>query len=186
MRINRTESNTSRSPANTIMDRSISNFFVDNRPEWLGHMAKFVSYLGQFPIHIVILIGLGLILKKRSDLIFLAVVSAVFAYGLNTILKRLFDRARPPESDWFQGYDAHGFSLPSGHAVNAAVLGVFIYLWLPVRWRWIGPVVAVAVMWSRVQLGVHWPSDVIFGAAIGGAIAFGSTRILNKRMAENV
>jgi len=186
LRINRTESNTSRSLANTIMDRSISNFFVDNRPEWLGHMAKFVSYLGQFPIHIVILIGIGLLLKKRSELIFLAVASAVFAYGLNTILKRLFDRARPPESDWFQGYHAHGFSLPSGHAVNAAVLGVFIFLWLPVRWRWIGPVVTVAVMWSRVQLGVHWPSDVIFGAAIGGAIAFGSTRILNKRMAENV
>ena len=186
MRINRTESNTSRSPANTIMDRSISNFFVDNRPEWLGHMAKFVSYLGQFPIHIVILIGIGLLLKKRSELIFLAVASAVFAYGLNTILKRLFDRARPPESDWFQGYDAHGFSLPSGHAVNAAVLGVFIYLWLPARWRWTGPVVAVAVMWSRVQLGVHWPSDVIFGAVIGGAVAFGSTRLSNKRMAETV
>jgi membrane-associated phospholipid phosphatase len=152
------------------MDRSISNFFVDNRPEWLGHLAKFVSYLGQFPIHIVILIGLGVILKKRSDL----------------ILKRLFDRARPPKSDWFEGYHAHGFSLPSGHAVNAAVLGVFIYLWLPARWRWVGPVVAVAVMWSRVQLGVHWPSDVIFGAAIGGAIAFGGTRILDKRTAETI
>jgi membrane-associated phospholipid phosphatase len=157
------------------MDRAISNFFINNRPAWLGHLAEYVTYLGQFPIHVVVIVVLAVALRKRVEVLGVAVIAAVFAYGLNSVLKKLFDRARPLESRWFQNYEAHGFSLPSGHAVNAAVLGTFIFLWLDNKWRWSGPFVAVAVMWSRVELGVHWPSDVLVGGVIGATIAITSS-----------
>ncbi len=153
------------------MDKPISNFFIDHRPEWIGNLAKVVSYLGQFPIHVVLIVLLGIAVRKRADLVAVGALSAVFAYALNSVLKKALDRARPAQWRWFEGYHAHGNSLPSGHAVNAGVLGALMFMWLPGRWKFSGLALTLAVMWSRVELGVHWPTDVILGACIGGVIA---------------
>lgn len=165
------------------MDNSISNFFIDHRPEWLGNLAKFVSYLGQFPIHVVLIILIGVAVRKRTDLVAVGALSALFAYGLNSVLKKGFDRSRPATWRWFEGYHAHGNSLPSGHAVNAGVLGVLMFMWLPERWRWSGVALTLAVMWSRVELGVHWPTDVILGGVIGAGIGLAG-QYAAKKFAE--
>ena len=162
------------------MDGSVNEFFVDNRPEWLGHLAEVVTVLGRFPVHIVLILAVGFAIRRQSQAIAIATVAAVFAYGLNTVLKNLIDRARPPEAGWFDGYNANGYSMPSGHSINAAVLGVTLYMWLPGRWRLVGPLVTLAVMWSRLELGVHWPSDVIVGAIIGAVIAIAFHKLAPK------
>jgi undecaprenyl-diphosphatase len=61
-------------------------------------------------------------------------------------------------------------SFPSGHAASAAAFAVGATL----EWRALaGPLgaTATAVAFSRVYTGVHYPSDVVAGAAIGATIA---------------
>ena len=108
-------------------------------------------------------------------------------------LKWLLDRGRPPFSPWTL---ARGNAFPSGHA--ALSLYVCLYLGLSLRssisWRGRGGrlerslrkasfvllgSIPVAVGLSRVTLGVHWPSDVAAGWAVG--LFFGSlARVLQE------
>ncbi|HEX2507845.1 MAG TPA: phosphatase PAP2 family protein, partial [Miltoncostaeaceae bacterium] len=62
-------------------------------------------------------------------------------------------------------------SMPSGHAATAAAAAGVVALLHP---RLRAPLAALvaAIALSRVYLGVHYPSDVIVGAALGLAIAW--------------
>ncbi|MEV6610369.1 phosphatase PAP2 family protein [Kutzneria sp. NPDC051319] len=57
-------------------------------------------------------------------------------------------------------------SFPSGHAASAAAFTTAVAMESPVAAAFVAPV-AAAVAYSRVHTGVHWPSDVAFGAAMG-------------------
>jgi undecaprenyl-diphosphatase len=71
------------------------------------------------------------------------------------------------------------FSFPSGHAANITASMIFLGL---VYRRWLVPlaVVALAVSYSRVYIGVHWPSDVAAGMALGGALAWPAYLLFKK------
>src|SRR5690606_24487609 len=95
---------------------------------------------------------------------------------LNVVAKQAFARDRPEL--WTSIAPEHNFSFPSGHAMGSMTLAwvLFLLAW-PTRWRW--PVAAamalfvVGVGWSRIHLGVHYPSDILAGwaAATAWAIA---------------
>lgn len=96
-------------------------------------------------------------------LAFLLTVSAF----CNSWLKVFFAVPRPTSIPWLA--EADGYSFPSGHAQIAA----FTWLWLALcfRRRWLSLLAAVLVVGiaaSRVYLGVHTPTDVFAGMAIGG------------------
>jgi undecaprenyl-diphosphatase len=61
--------------------------------------------------------------------------------------------------------------MPSGHAATAAAAAGVVALLHPRRRLPLAPLVA-AIALSRVYLGVHYPSDVLAGAALGLAIAW--------------
>jgi diacylglycerol kinase family enzyme/membrane-associated phospholipid phosphatase len=66
-------------------------------------------------------------------------------------------------------------SFPSGHAASAMAFATAVSLELP-RLRVLLGGLAAAVGFSRVYTGVHYPADVLVGAAIGTAVARSSTR----------
>lgn len=103
----------------------------------------------------------------------------VAGYGLNTVLtyglKYTVRRPRPyttyPDVDPYQTYSDHSF--PSGHASAAFCAATSLGICCP-RWYVIVPAYtwASAVAYSRLFLGVHYPSDVLAGAIIGSGSAW--------------
>ncbi|GIX31625.1 MAG: hypothetical protein KatS3mg124_2097 [Porticoccaceae bacterium] len=86
-------------------------------------------------------------------------------------LKQSIRRSRPTEA--LPGTAAHvvpgdRFSLPSGHTSAAFAVATTLALCFPVLAPWIWGW-SVAVGAARVVLGVHFPSDVVVGAAVGTA-----------------
>ncbi|QBJ94550.1 phosphatase PAP2 family protein [Rhodococcus sp. ABRD24] len=98
----------------------------------------------------------------------------------NAILKPLLPRRRPPagtvEFANRRGLPAPtSSSFPSGHAASAAAFATGVALEHPALGAALVPV-AAAVAYSRVHTGVHWPTDVVAGAAVGSAVAFATRR----------
>ena len=132
------------------------------------------TYLGQPSLLLAICLGLGLVLllrNHRSEALTIA-IGALGAVGLNTLLKKLFARTRPQL--WERIVDVRFYSFPSGHAMMSMViyglLGYFLASYFP-RWRWLIATLTVllvtAIGFSRLYLGVHWPTDVIAGYTAG-------------------
>ena len=125
----------------------------------------------------ILIFGTGLIekdqeLKQKGLMIgasFLA--TTIFA----TALKHAVNRARPFETyPAIQKLSAGGSSsFPSGHTSDAFSTATSLSLTFP-KWYVIAPsyTYAALVGYSRMHLGVHYPSDVLAGAVVGAGSAF--------------
>ncbi len=145
--------------------------------DWSG-VAVAVTALGDAgPFAALVVVTVAVLVARRRYVdaaALLAVVGGVLI--LEGVLKPLFAVARPALP--VPRHAAQGFSFPSGHALRA--VGFFGYLGgmaVASAWRAWGrwgvaigcAVLAGAVCWSRVYLGVHHPTDVIAGALAAGA-----------------
>jgi undecaprenyl-diphosphatase len=159
------------SAAVTHFDQHITRVVVDSRTASLNSAMKAVTWLGSW-VALVVTAGILALLVLTRRLPVLVSVVAVFAWageaGGVQIGKHVLNRRRPPEAVWV--VQAHGWSFPSGHTA-AACLAFSVLAWCiavlahhrAVRilgWLAAGAAIA-ATAFSRVELGVHWTSDVI-------------------------
>ena len=115
----------------------------------------------------------------------LFLVTCLGGLVLNIGLKQIFAKTRPEL--WPRLISEHSYSFPSGHAIGAVVLyGGLAYLFAQ-RWPrqtiWIYSVTTIlisAIGFSRLYLGVHWPTDIIAGYLVGGLWLFGCIQIAQK------
>lgn len=71
------------------------------------------------------------------------------------------------------GHRGGRYGFPSCHAANSFAIAIFSSLWF--RKRWLAEVLmgwASLECYTRLYMGVHYPSDVVFGAAIGSLTAY--------------
>jgi undecaprenyl-diphosphatase len=103
-----------------------------------------------------------------------AVLSAGLGLAVGKVISELVDRARPFVADphGVHLFAAHAADpgFPSDHATAAFAIAVAILL-RKRSWGIAALVLATVLSVGRVALGVHYPSDVIAGAAVGAAAA---------------
>jgi membrane-associated phospholipid phosphatase len=97
-------------------------------------------------------------------------------------LKLAIGRARPlaEKGSWhFEPFSGHEYmdAFPSGHAAATATLALLLGLYFP-RARWVFYLIALLVGIERVVKRWHYPSDVIAGYVLAGAVVFTLLRVL--------
>lgn len=133
-------------------------------------MEAATSWWVKGPLLLAVALAVDLAARRRLPACFLAgTLSIAAALLLSTLLKAVFDRARPALGDPdFTAAIATpaSASMPSGHAFEAFAVATSILLWHR-RAGIVALVVATVVASSRVYLGVHFVSDIVVGAALG-------------------
>lgn len=110
--------------------------------------------------------------------------SAVIAFGLELTLYKIIKKRvrRPRPFETLAGIQnsivpSDTFSFPSGHTAAAFVMAALLAYWFPVLSIFIF-VWATLVGFSRVYLGVHYPSDILAGMVLGTSSALAGIMIL--------
>ena len=159
---------------------------------WDMHdLSRGLSHSGLvLPVGVPTAMGVYALIKKDQPLLKEAIyigTSVIEALGITMAMKYTFDRQRPYEKypDLIHPVSTEPDpSFPSGHTAAAFSLATSLSITYP-KWYVIAPsaVWACGVGLSRINQGVHYPSDVMTGAAIGIGCAFVNVyvnRWLNK------
>ncbi len=148
------------------------------------------SKFGWIPLYLLLVFIIIKDYRRNSWIVFFVVGLTIVISDLSSVylFKNVFQRLRPCYNDELSGLlhmvkpcgGKYGFI--SSHAANSFAFAFLIIFLLKEKHRWIWIVMllyATIISYSRVYLGVHYPSDVIGGAAIGALIGVGVYRLFN-------
>ena len=173
------------------LDADIMGFVVAHRTPALTGLAEAVQTAGDSGQVAAVLAfaGLVLVVGLRAWRVGAAAVLALaVAWVVAEALKGLVQRPRPA----FALIPLDGSAMPSGHAARAAAVSVAVLVaagWsasgdrraTALALAWAVVAVNVAIGAFMVYLGAHWPTDVIAGWALGGAVGWAVGRLVWMR-----
>jgi membrane-associated phospholipid phosphatase len=127
---------------------------------------RFMTFLGDEEFYLVALPAIYWLFNKQLGrrLVYLL----IFSNLLVSFLKNTFRMPRPPEE--LRIIQEEGFGIPSGHAMNGVSLWGYAAWRLQEMGRWIwgaAVVVILSITFSRIYLGVHYPTDAVAGLLLG-------------------
>lgn len=158
----------------SAIDRNILQTLREWHNPILDRIMIGITSLGDPLMVTIVSVIVAVILSRRRRLagaITIGIASAG-AWGLNFLLKDVFARDRP--ALWERIVDAQFNSFPSGHAMVSLVVYGFLAYLLAIRFPrkqnliyFLAVVLITLIGFSRLYLGVHWPTDVVAGFAAG-------------------
>lgn len=175
------------------LDVNILLFIQEHlRFDFLTPILKFLTMLGD---HGMLWIGIALLLvlvKRTRPIGATAGASlAINALLVNVFLKNIVARTRPYEV--IDGLtrlvgEQSDFSFPSGHTSSAFSVAVVMFMLMPKKYGVPALIMATLIAYSRLYVGVHYPSDVIGGIIVGilaAVICVAIYKKIEKRNGEN-
>ena len=181
-----------------VADDSLRNFALQTDPT-VKSVLRYITEIGNsaWPLGIggLLWVVLALLLRQRHGLtktalrraracVLLVMASVALSGLLANILKQVIGRARPMTDGGAEVYqfnllafDPAWASFPSGHATTSMAMMIALAMILP---RHALACIAIGLLGAvtRVQLGVHWASDVAAGITLGVAV----TIVLRQRL----
>lgn len=141
------------------------------RQDWMTSFWRFVTFLGDGGWFWIVMSLILLIPRKTRRV----GITALLALGIgalitNVALKNIVARTRPyevmEELVLLVNFQTD-FSFPSGHSCASFAAAMVYYWMLPRKYGIPAVVLAALIAFSRLYVGVHYPSDVIVGIAVG-------------------
>ncbi|MFQ1999570.1 phosphatase PAP2 family protein [Aeromonas veronii] len=134
-----------------------------------ARVSRLISRTGDGPLYAVLAALLWWQGEVERELVQLALLAFAIELPLYLLLKNSLKRQRPVGLPVFIT-PSDRYSLPSGHTaaafLMATILATGFPLWAPLLFSW-----AALVGASRLLLGVHYLSDLVAGALLGGGCA---------------
>ena len=167
------------------MDLSVLLWIQDHlRTDFLNGFWKAITFLGNGGWFWIVL-GIALVLFRKTRPVGITVLAALAIGALitNVCLKNWVARVRPydysvlihalvgPEKD---------FSFPSGHTCSSFAAAFVCWKMLPRQYGAAAMILAALITFSRLYVGVHYPTDVLGGLMIGIVSAIAACHLTGK------
>jgi undecaprenyl-diphosphatase len=143
-------------------------------------------WLTRLGSHGLVWLALGLLVSvvyRRAGPFVLVLLAVLAADGLASLVKAAVGENRPDEPDPLVTIP-HSHSFPSGHTATATAAAVVLSYTVP-KLAPVFAVLAAAIAYSRLYVGVHFPLDVAGGAVVGAATALLLLATARRRSARS-
>lgn len=157
----------------------------------LDTLATTLTKLGSVwtALPIVSAIGLILLLKQRWRSLTYLLATTLGSAIINRAVKEIMHRVRPQL--WNSPAPEFDYAFPSGHAMTSMTLvAALVILTWGSFWSWLilifGSLFVIAIAWTRLYLGVHFPSDILAGWMVSLAWAIGVSLLIKPHLTNAI
>lgn len=145
-------------------------------------LTKFGVFWGVFPVATVI--AIALFIRRRWRALIYFITTLLGSIIINRTAKVLLHRVRPHL--WESPAPEFDYGFPSGHAMSSMTLvAALVVLTWGSRWCWpvliAGGLFVLVIGWTRLYLGVHYPSDILAGWTASIAWAVGVSLLIRPK-----
>ena len=151
------------------LDQRLERWVVAHRTEPFDTIFVALSHIGSFGIVWFTLAVIATIIQRRPVIFPLVVSAYFFSSAVSNGLKLAVDRHRPVDHPLVTVPASHSF--PSGHAATSFACAATLAQFVSRRGQIVLYLLAAGISYSRAYVGVHYPLDVLGGAAIGLGVA---------------